>query len=179
MSEHNPDGLPEMDGFRFLNIGEKFERGDEYWQRDLRQWKTSMNWKMPHGRVEESGFTYRRRVSPASAEREPDDITKEQWEAASMAWLQTHERALEEIDKMKSGRDAALATNAELTRELSELRAAANKAQAAIHELTLTLANESRRDNESIRGFAYNKASEACDAITVALRAAKDGKGAA
>ncbi len=56
------------------------------------------------------------------------------------------------------------AERATLLAALTEARDAAKKSQAAIHELTLTLANTSRRECEDTRREAYGKASTAGDA---------------
>lgn len=62
--EHNPDGLPEMEEFRFLRIGETFQRGDQFWDPSTKKWQDSWNFLQketpPLG---ESDFTYRRRVA--------------------------------------------------------------------------------------------------------------------
>jgi hypothetical protein len=192
MSEHNPDGLPEMDGFRFLHIGETFMEGDQYWDHGL--WVRSDNWRCEGRRVSAIDLTYRRRVSPASAERETaetdsaedlllqivvglrkDDGTDDSSPKATKLWILA-QKALTQVKTLR-------ATNAALTRELSELRAdkerldqlerlTVNVRQPMVHG-SMDLFWASPKDNDG------DEQPSDIRAQLDALRGAKDGKGAA
>jgi len=63
--EHNPDGLPEMEDFRFLALGETLQQWDQCWHPNEKRWFNTVSF----GAIHNDRFsTYRRRVAKAESE---------------------------------------------------------------------------------------------------------------